>query len=69
MSRVRQVERHDKPQDLQKAYFEQGRNLMTPRVTILMPVFNRERFADEAIRSVITQDFADFELLIVDDGT
>ena len=42
---------------------------MTPRVTILMPVFNRERFADEAIRSVITQDFADFELLIVDDGS
>jgi glycosyltransferase involved in cell wall biosynthesis len=42
---------------------------MSPRVTILMPVFNRERFVNEAIESVVTQDFADFELLIVDDGS
>src|SRR5258708_13520448 len=40
-----------------------------PRVTVLMPVFNRERFVDEAIQSVMAQDFADFELLIVDDGS
>jgi glycosyltransferase involved in cell wall biosynthesis len=42
---------------------------MNPRVTVLMPVFNRERFVDEAIASVIGQDFTDFELLIVDDGS
>lgn len=42
---------------------------MLPRVTILMPVFNRERFVNEAIGSVVRQDFADFELLIVDDGS
>lgn len=42
---------------------------MNPRVTVLMPVFNRERFVDEAIASVIGQDYADFELLIVDDGS
>lgn len=34
-----------------------------------MPVFNRERFVDEAIESVVTQDFVDFELVIVDDGS
>jgi hypothetical protein len=34
-----------------------------------MPVFNREEFVDEAIQSVIAQDFGDFELLIVDDGS
>jgi glycosyltransferase involved in cell wall biosynthesis len=34
-----------------------------------MPVFNREQFLDEAIESVTAQDFADFELLIVDDGS
>jgi hypothetical protein len=39
------------------------------RVTILMPVFNRERFVNEAIESVVRQDFADFKLLIVDDGS
>jgi glycosyltransferase involved in cell wall biosynthesis len=42
---------------------------MGPHVTVLMPVFNRERFVDEAIQSVIGQDFEDFELLIVDDGS
>ncbi|MEO8034198.1 MAG: glycosyltransferase family A protein [Acidobacteriota bacterium] len=42
---------------------------MSPRVTVLMPVFNRERFIDEAVRSVVGQDFSDFELLIVDDGS
>lgn len=34
-----------------------------------MPVFNRERFVDEAIESIIAQDFSGFELLIVDDGS
>ena len=34
-----------------------------------MPVFNRERFVDAAIRSVLEQDFDDFELLLVDDGS
>ena len=42
---------------------------VSPRVTVLMPVFNRERYVEEAIRSVLGQDFADFELLIVDDGS
>ena len=42
---------------------------MTPAVTVLMPVFDRERFVDEAIESVLAQDFADLELLIVDDGS
>ena len=42
---------------------------MNPTVTVLIPVFNRERFVDDAIRSVIEQDFDDFELLLVDDGS
>lgn len=42
---------------------------MKPKVTVLVPVFNREHFVDEAIRSVIDQDFADYELLLVDDGS
>ncbi|HYM59283.1 MAG TPA: glycosyltransferase family A protein [Thermoanaerobaculia bacterium] len=42
---------------------------MTPRVTVLMPVFNREEFVGAAIESVLAQDFADFEVLIVDDAS
>ncbi|NVN92663.1 MAG: glycosyltransferase, partial [Desulfuromonadales bacterium] len=41
----------------------------TPRVTVLMPVFNGERYLREAIDSILAQTFRDFELLIIDDGS
>ena len=34
-----------------------------------MPVYNGQRFLDEAISSVLAQDFGDFEFVIVDDGS
>jgi glycosyltransferase involved in cell wall biosynthesis len=40
-----------------------------PLVTVLMPVYDGERFVDEAIASVLSQDFSDFEFVIVDDGS
>jgi glycosyltransferase involved in cell wall biosynthesis len=40
-----------------------------PAVSVLIPVFNRERFVSEAIESVLRQDFADFEVVLVDDGS
>lgn len=42
---------------------------MSPKVTVLMPVFNGEQFLDESIRSVLAQDFDDFELLVVESGS
>lgn len=39
------------------------------KVTVLMPVFNTGQYIAEAIRSVLSQDFASFELLIVNDGS
>jgi len=41
----------------------------TPPVTVLMAVHNGEAFVDKAIRSILSQTFADFEFLIVDDGS
>lgn len=38
-----------------------------PVVSVLMPVYNADRFLQEAIQSVIDQTFCDWELLIVDD--
>jgi len=38
-------------------------------VTILIPVYNRERYIGEAIDSVIAQDYSDWDILIVDDGS
>lgn len=42
---------------------------MSPRVTVLMSVYNDERFVGEAVGSILSQDYSDFELLVVDDGS
>ncbi|HTK49285.1 MAG TPA: glycosyltransferase family A protein [Gemmatimonadaceae bacterium] len=41
---------------------------MTPRVSVVMPVYNGERFLADAVNSVLASDFADFELLVLVDG-
>jgi glycosyltransferase involved in cell wall biosynthesis len=40
-----------------------------PLMTVLMPVYNAERFLREAMDSILQQTFADFEFLIIDDGS
>jgi len=40
-----------------------------PRVSVVMPVFNAERYLAEAIESVLAQTLDSWELLIVDDGS
>ena len=40
-----------------------------PLVTVLMPVYNGERYLTEAIESVLNQTFTDFEILVMDDGS
>lgn len=40
-----------------------------PRVSIVIPAYNHERYVGEAIRSVLDQTFQDFELIIINDGS
>ncbi len=40
-----------------------------PALSIIMPVYNVERYLREAIESVMSQTYADWELLLVDDGS
>ncbi len=39
------------------------------KITILMPAYNTATYIEEAISSVLAQDFDTFELLIIDDGS
>jgi hypothetical protein len=41
----------------------------SPTVSVITPAFNSAVYLAEAVDSVIAQSFADFELLIVDDGS
>ncbi len=38
-------------------------------VSVILPTFNRASLLAESIRSVLTQDYSDLELLIMDDGS
>jgi len=40
-----------------------------PRVSVITPFLNEERFISEAIASVLAQTYGDWELLLVDDGS
>lgn len=43
--------------------------MILPRVSIIIPTFNRAAFLKESIESVFAQSFKDWELVIVDDGS
>lgn len=40
-----------------------------PLVTVILPTYNRGWIIKKAIDSVLSQDFRDFELIVVDDGS
>jgi glycosyltransferase involved in cell wall biosynthesis len=41
----------------------------SPRISVLLPVYNSEKYVGEAIASILAQTFADFELIIINDGS
>lgn len=42
---------------------------MPPIISVIMPVYNGERFLREAIDSILNQTFSDFEFIIINDGS
>jgi len=43
--------------------------LESPRVSVIIPTYNRAWCLREAVDSVLAQEFKDFELMVVDDGS
>ncbi|HLZ66863.1 MAG TPA: glycosyltransferase [Aliidongia sp.] len=42
---------------------------VSPRVSVVMPIYNGAAFLAESIETVLAQTMADFELILVDDGS
>lgn len=42
---------------------------MSPTVSIIVPVYNAERTVRRCIESILSQEYSDFELLLVNDGS
>lgn len=40
-----------------------------PALSVIMAIYNKESFLHRSIRSILVQTFADFELILVDDGS
>lgn len=43
--------------------------MKTPKVSIIMPAYNTEKYIGEAIESILNQTFQDFEFIILNDGS
>jgi glycosyltransferase involved in cell wall biosynthesis len=65
--------RHDEDRGMSARPHADGaanrRPTASPRVSVIIPFLDAERFIAEAIESVLAQDFQDFELILVDDGS
>ncbi len=40
-----------------------------PKISIIVPVYNVEKYLDKCVSSILNQTFKDFELILVDDGS
>jgi len=42
--------------------------MKTPRISVVMPAYNSEKYIGEAIESILNQTFTDFELFVLNDS-
>lgn len=41
----------------------------TPKITVIIPVYNADKYLAASIQSILDQDYKDYELIIIDDGS
>lgn len=42
---------------------------MTPKISVIIPLYNKEKAIENTINSILKQTFTDFELIVADDGS
>ena len=42
---------------------------ITPKISVIVPVYNTEKYLHRCIDSILSQTFTDFELLLINDGS
>ena len=42
---------------------------MKPKISIIVPIYNVEKYLEKCISSLLNQTFSDFELILVNDGS
>ena len=40
-----------------------------PKISVIMPVYNKARYIEKTVNSILSQTYKDFEVIIVDDGS
>jgi|GEM_PF-531208 len=67
---------NERAEALWRGFHEEHRPVKTrplptarPRVSVCMPHFNHARYLPEALASLAAQDYPDFEVIVVDDGS
>ncbi len=43
--------------------------MLEPKISIIVPIYNVEKYLEKCIQSILNQTFNDFELILVDDGS
>jgi len=48
---------------------DQNNEIKSPRVSVVIPVYNTGAYVEEAVRSIMNQTLKDIEIIIIDDGS
>lgn len=43
--------------------------MKSPKISIIIPVYNAEKYLRRCVDSILSQDFTDYEILLIDDGS
>jgi len=68
VSEADKIKKAPPPDPESKIIEQKGEGPESPRVSVIMPTYNRPQMIRESIESVMAQTFTDWELIVVNDG-